>query len=276
MTATDNWPCSTTPAAVTGGRLFATLALGGQHACGVTPAGKAFCWGADNRGQLGDGTLNDQPSPVGVGGGHTFARLTAGSSHTCGIATDARILCWGSNLDGQVGDGTKTARSLPVTVAGGRSYRDVAAGSAHTCALTTAGKAFCWGFNFYGQTGTGTRYPNFPHRLKPTAVVGGLRFTQVAAGYAHTCAVASTGKDYCWGLGEDGELGNGSLETRTAPVPVAGGIRLSAIGINQFAPHSCGITSAGAGYCWGRNLDGELGDGTLTNQATPVTIVGTN
>jgi alpha-tubulin suppressor-like RCC1 family protein len=103
--------------AVVGGLTFATVSAGGNHTCGVTTEGAAYCWGYNNEGQLGNGTSGRRTSPVAVAGGLTFATVGAGTFHTCGIATEGAAHCWGFNFYGQLGDGTSgDVRVVPVLV----------------------------------------------------------------------------------------------------------------------------------------------------------------
>lgn len=101
-----------------GGRRFDTVNAGWFHTCGVTLARRAFCWGFNVEGQLGDGTTTDRSRPVSVGGGLRLALVRGGALHSCGVASDGRAFCWGDNDGGQLGDGTQTRRLLPVPVAG--------------------------------------------------------------------------------------------------------------------------------------------------------------
>lgn len=91
------------PAPVTGGLAFASLTAGGDFTCGLTLAGAAYCWGANDRGQLGDGTQTDRPAPTAVSGGLTFTALAAGNLHVCGVTPDHAIYCWGDGTSGQLG-----------------------------------------------------------------------------------------------------------------------------------------------------------------------------
>ena len=108
----------------------------------------------------------------------------------------------------------------------------------------------------------------------PKAVLTATAFTSLSAGGYHTCALTAAGAAYCWGQNDSYQLGVGANSTssyRTVPTAVAGGLSLSAISAGGF--HTCGLTTAGAAYCWGHNTAGELGDGTTIARAVPVAVV---
>jgi alpha-tubulin suppressor-like RCC1 family protein len=104
------------PVPVTGGHTWLMLAAGGAHTCGIAADSLAYCWGANDRGQLGDSSFSDRPAPVAVHGGIRFVWVTAGDAHTCGFSTTGLVYCWGDNGDGQLGDGSTTPRPAPVLV----------------------------------------------------------------------------------------------------------------------------------------------------------------
>ncbi|HEX5635303.1 MAG TPA: hypothetical protein VFX50_18795, partial [Gemmatimonadales bacterium] len=116
-----------------------TIAAGGRHSCMIDNAGRARCWGNNERGQLGDGTYEGRPTPSPTAGELAFASLSAGGWHTCGVSRDGDLLCWGSNDAGQLGDGTTIPRAAPVRVTGSATYRLVRAGQSHSCALSRGG-----------------------------------------------------------------------------------------------------------------------------------------
>jgi alpha-tubulin suppressor-like RCC1 family protein len=107
------------PTAVLGGLQFRAVSVGSTHSCGATTGNRAYCWGDNQFGQLGDGTTEGRLSPTGVAGGRFFQQVIAGSgSFTCARMPDDEMLCWGNNNRGQLGDGTTTARALPTLVSG--------------------------------------------------------------------------------------------------------------------------------------------------------------
>ncbi|MGQ0539275.1 MAG: protein kinase domain-containing protein, partial [Gemmatimonadaceae bacterium] len=134
----------------------ALVAVGARHSCAIE-AGRARCWGNNENGQLGDGSLERQPIPAAVAGDFSFAQLAAGESFTCGVTTAGEGLCWGSNESGELGDGTSNMRNAPVRVSGGHTFRLIRTGLAHACGLTRSGRIVCWGSNRFGQLGDGAR-----------------------------------------------------------------------------------------------------------------------
>jgi alpha-tubulin suppressor-like RCC1 family protein len=205
------------PRTVGEGLGFREITAGSSHTCGRTGSGNTFCWGANNRGQLGDGSSGlDRLTPTLVR--TTVSGLVAGHEHTCGIA-DGRAFCWGANTFGQLGDGSTDDRSSPTPVEGlPNRVSELAAGALHSCALLTDGRLFCWGQNFAGQLGDGTTQG----RITPVRVAGDLRFSEVHAGGAQTCAITTGGERYCWGLNQNGQLGDGTRVNRSTPTRVGG------------------------------------------------------
>ncbi|HEY8196082.1 MAG TPA: hypothetical protein VIG04_03850 [Gemmatimonadales bacterium] len=262
----------TTPVPVLGGLRFRQLDRGEDYSCGLTePDRRAYCWGDNRHGQLGDGTKTNRPRPVRVLGGRVFRQVSVGGGHACAVTPTYQTYCWGDNRFGQLGDGTTVLmRSRPALVAGGRLFRQVDAGRVQTCAVTTGRRAFCWGDNFFGELGDGT---TISRSFRPRAVAGGLGFDRVSAGTVHTCG-ESNDRAYCWGDNSRGQLGDGTTIQRNRPVAVAGGLTFAQVSASVGGLHSCGKTAAGLGYCWGLNLAGALGDGTTATRLRPVAVVG--
>jgi len=262
---------ATTPVAVAGGLLFREVTTGFDFTCGVSyPDNRAYCWGYNNLGQIGDGTLTNRLAPVPVLGGLRLAQISAGARHVCAVTKDDRAFCWGYNSTGQLGDSTNVGkRTRPTAVVGGHLFRYIAAGASHTCAVTTSDRAFCWGEGRQGQIGNGKAYLSF----WPRAVSGGLTIRRISGGVVHTCAETTDSRAYCWGMNGEGELGNGGVDQALTPVAVAGGLHFAQL--DAGGGFTCGKTSSGVGYCWGENLYGQLGNGTSGDPATtPVPVAG--
>ena len=112
---------------------------------------------------------------------------------------------------------------------------------------------------------------------RPTEHATPPTFTAVSAGGSHTCAVTAAGAAYCWGTNGSGQLGDGTTTERSSPVLVGGGVRFTAVsaaGSLGDDGHTCGVTAAGAVYCWGMNDYGQLGDGSTTNRSSPARVAG--
>jgi alpha-tubulin suppressor-like RCC1 family protein len=261
------------PRQVAGGLKFLQVSAGSAHSCGVSyPAQRVYCWGMNDAGQLGNGTGASQTAPVRVTGDHRFSEVSTGQSHTCGVTLTHEIFCWGRNEWGEVGDSTRTTRLRPVRVAGLHHWREVDAGGYHTCAVTTTSVAYCWGYGQSGQLGRGNRFVS----LWPRRVAGALKFASIEAGEYHTCGVTTQSRAYCWGLDGSGQLGLGGGAgdfDRLLPEAVVGGLVFRRV--SAALDHTCGVTAAGAAYCWGYNGQGQLGTGTRYDiQESPVPVSG--
>ena len=239
---------------------WAVVAAGFEHTCALTDEGKAYCWGTNRSGQLGDGTTTDRDRPTAVLGGLSFGAIAVGIEHTCALATSGgaySAYCWGSGTGGQLGDGTTTDRTRPAAVSGGVEFRTITAGGYHTCALTPSGLAYCWGSNAFYQLGDGSA----THSEQPTAVSGSLTFQSLSASEQHTCGVTTAGAAYCWGRNGSGQLGDGTTTNRATPTVVVGGVPFRSIGTGSN--HTCALAATGAVFCWGANrYYGQLGDGS--------------
>ena len=233
----------------------ATVAAGGRHSCALDGSGHAACWGANDLGQLGDGSHEDHTGAVVVAGDLTFAQISAGASHTCGVTKDGDAYCWGNNDRGQLGDATNLQRDTPVRVGATGPFKSIRAGFGHSCALTRTGTVSCWGSNAYGQLGTGGGLTS----SRPGDVDGSLRFGAMTVGWNHTCGITNAGDIYCWGSNNAGQLGDGTRDDRRTPTRVASDKRFVAIAAGN--QHTCAITTAGEVYCWGRNNFGQLATG---------------
>ena len=248
------------------------LAAGDYHTCALTSAGAVQCWGYNVVGQLGDNSTTNRLTPVAVSGlSSGVVAIAAGGAHTCALTSAGAVQCWGSNGFGQLGDNSTTNRLTPVAVSGLSSgVVAIAAGGKHTCAITSAGAVQCWGYNYDGQLGDNTT----TNRLTPVAVSGlSSGVVAIAAGASHTCALTSAGAVQCWGYNVVGQLGDNTTTNRLTPVAVSG-LSSGVVAIAAGGAHTCALTSAGAVQCWGSNGSGQLGDNSITNRLTPVTVSG--
>ena len=207
---------------------------------------------------------------------HVFAAtanagIVGGVQSTCALRPGAGVYCWGTTAI----NGTQDSVSMvPLLVPG--SAAAVALGTSldalHACWLTGTGTAACVGDNTLGQLGDGTSNPAQTARTvqMPTGVTA---YTQLALGGLHTCGLTATGAAYCWGYDQIGQLGDGTANsTATAVAEQApAGVHFAHLGAGQV--HTCGVTAAGAAYCWGDNTFGQLGSGSADLQdSVPVAV----
>lgn len=212
------WPMRPSPVAVSGGLQFSAISAGEFHTCGLTTTGMAYCWGLNEYGILGSGDSTNSSVPAPVTGGLTFSSLTSGGYHNCALTAGGKAYCWGQNSVGELGNGAYTISSAsPIAVVGDLTFSALSAGRDFTCGVTVTGETYCWGLNIFGQLGTGDAVgpeecPVYPHRgcsTRPVLVSGNLRFAAISGGGNHTCGITESGVVYCWGLNDQGQLGNG-------------------------------------------------------------------
>jgi alpha-tubulin suppressor-like RCC1 family protein len=278
---TGTFRCGTSaaPACCSVAATPAAVALGGQHTCIIAEdtqgqnAGQVLCWGANDQGQLGDGTNVDRLAPVRVDlGGALAVAIAAGASHTCAALSGGGVKCWGSNSAGQLGVPASLASShtpLDAAVTGvASSGTPLAAGSGHTCAVVAGGAVRCWGASSLGQLGNGSLSAALgPQQAGSLSGVGAL-----TAGGDHTCALAAGGV-WCWGANESGQVGGGSFATPvSSPTSVAFGAGISIGAVATGQAHSCAAVASGANArCWGLNAASQLGTKNNTaSSASPV------
>ena len=242
------------------------VSVGGRHSCLLSEEGRVFCWGGNDRGQLGTNDRTRLAAPQSPVSGQRFVSLASGMSHSCALTAGGDAWCWGDNEAGQLGDGTTTSRDAPVRVVGDHEFRSIVAGATHACALATDGSAWCWGSDADGQLGD----RSVGNASAPVPVAGNRRFTALAAGWTFTCALDTSSRAWCWGADAAGELGDSATTSQHSPVRVRGGHAFTSIAAGSA--HVCGIATDGSAWCWGSNSNGQLGSDVSVGRLTPVRV----
>lgn len=267
------------------------VAAGRTHSLALTTDGKVWAWGANAKGQLGDGTKQNRKTPVqvkGPGGDGLLMQvvtIAAGGTHSLALRADGTVWAWGDNAAGQLGDGGTDTRSLPAVVPGG-FMKGIAAGRRHSLALQAGGKVWAWGKGDRGQLGS-----SFPlDSLVPVDVKGvasgGLK-KMIAAGEEHSLALRADGTVWAWGANDRGQLGDDTSKDRLVPVKILSKewegsavedlnniVAIAAGGRHSLALDAAGIVPPDGGVvrCWGANDSGQLGDATTTDRAHAVNV----
>ena len=259
------------------------LSVGMYHNCVIDSLNNLLCWGRNNYGQLGDGTLVDKNTPVLIAPGTdpSYAiQVSSGGYHTCAIFSAGDLKCWGSNYYGSMewgmlGNGGTNDLHTPTTISLGANVTptQVELGFFYTCAIDNLSALRCWGSNRYGILGDGTN----THRNTPALVslpADAANIIQVSLGWYHTCAISDKNDLLCWGLNWWGLLGLGSSGgTRNTPTLVSlGGSGVYATQVAVGYHHTCAFDNSDNLYCWGNNEKGQVGNGSTQNVLTPTLI----
>ena len=196
--------------------------------------------------------------------------VSAGANHTCAVTSAGAVKCWGYNQYGQLGNGLTSNSSAPVQVTGLTSgVVSVEAGGFHSCALLANGTVKCWGLNGAGQLGAGLAATS---SYTPVDVVGVTSGQQISVGNAHACVIEAGNVLKCWGDNGYGRLGNGTNVNARSPLAVTG-LPSGALQVSAGHSHTCAISGTQVAYCWGRNDNRQVGDGTSTGRLSPVPVL---
>lgn len=279
------FPVAVDTTGVLAGKTITQVASGYRHSCAATSDGGVYCWGYNYRGQLGNSSTTNSSVPVavdmsGVLVGKTVVGVDAGYYHSCAVTSDGLAYCWGYNSNGQLGNTSTAQSTVPVAVTtsgalSGKTVTQISVGYYHSCVVTLDNLAFCWGINTYGRLGdNSTTQRTSPVAVYTSGALSGKSVTQIEAGAVFTCAVAS-GQAYCWGYNSHGQLGNNSTAQSIFPVTVDVSGVLSGKTVARISAggyHSCASTSDGGVYCWGYNLDRQLGNGLTSDSLVPSAV----
>ena len=270
-----------TPISILGAvKTFCKISVGANHTLAIDKNGRAWGWGYNQAGQLGDGTETSRLTPVSVAGAvKTFCQISVGNNgganRTAAIDKNGRVWGWGNNSLGVIGDNTTTSRLTPVSVAGAtKTFCKISTGNVHGLAIDKNGRAWGWGYNASGQLGDNS----ITQRNTPVSVAGAVKtFCEISAGQTsdgHSIALDKNGRAWAWGNNGFGKLGINSTTSTRTPLSVLGNIK-TFCKISAGGNHTLAIDKNGRVWAWGYNLNGQLGDNSTTSRLTPVSVAGT-
>jgi len=261
-----------TPARVGVDSDWIDIQVGERSSLGLKRDGSIWSFGGNDVGQLGQGDFVALKTPTRIGTRADWTAIATRFDHACALAADGSLWCWGQNTEGQLGqDETNTAsmdRPTPVQVTTARDFAAVDAGQGHTCAIRRNGTLWCWGRNTDSILGQGAGSPVQIHH--PVQVGSATDWQIVRSGQSSTCGLRGA-VVYCWGRVVD-QSQPGSADGTDVPVPTAIGGPAGASGLTFNTFGGCSFDARGAGACWGRNAEGQLGLGDMSVQTDVVAL----
>lgn len=242
------------------------VSTGMSHSLGIKLDGTLWAWGANDFGQLGDGTTTTKTTPVQIGTANDWQSVSAGSLHSMAIKTNGTLWGWGINGNSRLGDGTTNGRIFPGQITSDTNWQSVCAGDVNTLAIKTNGTLWAWGYNGNAQFGDGTTN----NRSTPYQIGTATNWRSVDVGSVHTLATKTDGTLWAWGTSSYGQVGDGTTATRFTALQIGTETDWKEVAAGGF--HSVGLKTNGLLYTWGKNLYGQLGDGTNTSKSVPTPV----
>lgn len=245
---------------------------GNFYGAAVKTDGTVWHWGASQA--LVSNLFGTFPTPVQLQGIGNVSAIAAGGNHLIMLKSDKTVWGVGANDSGQLGDGTTINRQAPVQVTGLTNVVRIAAGGEFSVALKDDGTVWAWGINRNGALGPGGGSIDFTAHPAPIKVTGlPTEITEISAGNEFVLAVASNGSVWSWGNNGSGQLGQGpDFGANSTPQQISN--LSSVVAVAAGYEHGVALKNDGSVWTWGRNFEGELGDGSTTKRTSPVRVSG--
>lgn len=266
-----------TPVSVLGAvKTFCQISNQAQHVLAIDKNGRAWGWGNNVSGKIGDNSTTQRNTPVSIVGTiKTFCRIFAGNQHSLAIDKNGRVWAWGNNNFGALGNNSIVNQFTPVSVLGAtKTFCEIAAGVQFTIGLTNSGRAWGWGQNYAGQIGNPVEVVS---SNTPISITGAIKtFCKIFCGGYHALAIDKNGMVWGWGYNDFGAIGNNTQTNQIrSPTSVVGAVKTFCHIAAGFL-YSAAIDKNGKAWGWGYNNFGQLGDNSVTNRLTPVSVAGAN
>lgn len=255
-------------------RSWAHVSAGDRATCATAVDRTMWCRGVNANGRTALGAATGSTAAFTRVGAATWNLVSMGARHGCALRSDDTLHCWGNAGAGATGRGN-TEWAAAQAIGASMRWRQLSAGDHHTCGVTEDTEDLhCWGWNRYGQLGDEDA-AGVPSTADREGGIGApvhdsLRWSAVAVGFGHTCAISVDNDLYCWGAGWSGQLGTGSTAVRQPLSPVAVGTKWASV--SAGLEFTCAVTVSSALFCWGANANGQLGTGDTVDAATPVAV----
>ncbi len=227
-----------------------SISAGADHTCSLDTKGKAYCWGRNTYGQIGDGTTLDRPFAFEISQlPETIESISAGGVHTCALTASGRVYCWGDGGNERIPieDGSPVLTPVELTVLS-NDNRAIDNGEFHTCVLKQEGTIICWGAIM-------AEPQSVANPLSLSFVEGDPQTLSGGAGFS--CTLTDAGVVYCWGDNYFGQLGDPLLSASNQPVKIT--VLLDqATKLAAGSGHACVMNGNSSVQCWGDNSFGQL------------------
>ena len=262
-----NYTSTNTPIQIGNSADWTSISAGGNFSIAIKTNGTLWTWGLNNYGQLGLGNISiiGKNSPFQIGTDNTWNKVELGDYFALAIKTNGTLWSWGRNEKGQLGDASTADKISPVQIGNNTNWQILSAGSSHSAAIKNDGTLWCWGRNAEGQLGDGT----VVNKSYPIQIGSATTWRKISAGGYHNVAILSNGTAKSWGWNGSKQLGNGTGGNVNVPTQIG---LFVPTWQNYWSSISAGfnfniaITDFGKLRTFGRNDNGQLGDGTNIDQ----------
>ena len=247
------------------------VSAGTGHSLGIRD-GKLYAWGNNSNGGTGlDSLSGNTLEPTQVGDFNDWKMISAGNSYSLGIRNNNEYYAWGDNYYGQLGNNYNENIYIPTKILDYDDWKFISLGRYYSLGIRD-GKLYSWGRNDSGVLGVG----DLEHRLEPTRVGDFNDWRYLSTGKDtgssnHNLGLRENGEVYAWGSNRYGKTGLGTTSGETLE-PTQVGLFNDWEIVSAGGEHSLGIRNGGELYAWGRNSNGQLGDGTIIQRTSPVKI----
>jgi len=250
---------------------WSQVAANNQYNVAIQSTGTLYSWGANNQGQLGLNTSNQNNYAAQIGTSSLWTAISCGYAHTVALQTPGNLWLWGYNAYGQLGNATTTNTSSPVQILNILpNWATLTSSGLGILGLQSNGTLWAWGPNSYGQLGNNSN----SNSSTPTQIGNSSLWTRISGSAnlsnSFVLAIQTPGTLWAWGDNNFGQLGNNSTGASYSPIQIGAVSTWIKISAGQY--FAAAIQSNGTLWTWGSNSYGQLGISNQTNYSSPVQV----